>query len=160
MVLACRSVEKGEAARADIEASTGRQGVVEVMQVDLLSFESVKEFCARAARLDRVDVLLENASIAKGYFEENEGFESTITVNVLSTFLMAFLLLPTLRRTAAQHNVVTRLSIVSSDAHLFASLLPLCPSVEGESGALTLSRLGLRRNTTPTSSTPSRRVTT
>ena len=119
VVLACRNVEKGEAAKADIEASTGRKGVVEVMQVDMLSFESVRQFCRRAESLGRIDVLLENASIATGYFEVHEGYESTITVNVLSTFLLALLLLPKLRKTAAQHNVATRLSIVSSDAHLF-----------------------------------------
>jgi len=79
-----------------------------------------RAFCRRAERLDRLDVLLENAAVATGVFAEMEGHESTITTNVISTFLMAALLLPTLRRTAAQFNDTPRLVVVSSDAHYFA----------------------------------------
>ncbi|KAI3397779.1 hypothetical protein diail_10312 [Diaporthe ilicicola] len=50
-----------------------------------------------------------------------EGFESTITVNVVSTFLMALLLLPTLKRTATEFNVQPNLVVVSSDAHFVAN---------------------------------------
>ncbi|OAA64508.1 short chain dehydrogenase reductase [Niveomyces insectorum RCEF 264] len=89
--------------------------------VELGSFASVAAFCARAAReLDRLDAVVENAGLATGDFALREGYESTITVNVLSTFLMALLLLPVLRRTAARYNVRPRLTIVSSDAHYFA----------------------------------------
>lgn len=121
VILACRDLDKGRAAGADIEASTSRPGVVEAWQVDLGSFESVREFCRRAGdELDRVDVVVENAGVAIGtYVECDGGFESTIAVNVVSTFLMALLLLPVLRRTAAVHNVEPRLVVVSSDAHLF-----------------------------------------
>ena len=38
-------------------------------------------------------------------------------VNVISTFLMALLLLPKLRADAIKFNVVPRLTIVASDAH-------------------------------------------
>ncbi|KAK2599578.1 hypothetical protein N8I77_011319 [Diaporthe amygdali] len=122
VVLACRDLEKGKTAAADIEASTSTHGVVDVWQVDLGSFESVKHFCRRAeTELDRLDVLVENAGLAIGtYVECDGGFESSIAVNVVSTFLMALLLLPALRRTAARHNVEPRLVVVSSDAHFFA----------------------------------------
>ena len=121
VILACRDVDKGRAAGADVEASASRAGVVDVWQLDLGSFESVRAFCRRAeAELDRLDVLVENAGVAIGtYVECDGGFESTIAVNVVSTFLMALLLLPTLRRTAARFNVEPRLVVVSSDAHLF-----------------------------------------
>jgi retinol dehydrogenase 12 len=112
-------VQKGEAAKADIESTTGRQGVVEVWQVDLMSFESVRQFSRRAEQLGRVDVLIENAGVARPDFEDAEGHESTITVNIISAFLMALLLLPKLRKTAAQFNVTARLTFVSSDAHMF-----------------------------------------
>lgn len=127
VILGCRDLDKGRAAGADIERSTGRRDVVDVWQVDLGSFESVRAFCRRAgAELDRLDVVVENAGVAIGnYVECDGGFESTIAVNVVSTFLMALLLLPVLRRTAARHNVEPNLVVVSSDAHLFvrASLL-------------------------------------
>ena len=121
VILGCRSAEKAEVAKADIEITTGRKDVVEVWPLEMGSFDSVREFCRRAATLDRLDVVIENAALAMGVFEELEGFESSVTVNVVSTFLMALLLLPTLRRTASKHNVQTHLSIVSSDAHYFVS---------------------------------------
>ncbi|KAK8001411.1 NAD(P)-binding protein [Apiospora marii] len=120
VIIACRSLEKGNAAKADIESTNPtRKGVVEVWQLDLASFESVKDFCRRAdQQLDRLDVLLENASVLHTKFFEREGYEEQITVNVLSTFLMALLLLPALRRTATRFNATPHLTIVSSDAHV------------------------------------------
>lgn len=121
VILACRDLEKGRVARADIEASTSKKGVVDVWQVNLASFQSVKDFCRRAAdELDRLDVVVENAGVAIGTYVEADGaFESTIAINVVSTFLMALLLLPLMRRTAMRCNVEPRLVIVSSDAHMF-----------------------------------------
>lgn len=121
VILGCRDLDKGRAAGAEIEESTSRTGVVDVWQLDLGSFESVRAFCRRAdAELDRLDVVIENAGVAIGTYVECDGrFESTIAVNVVSTFLMALLLLPVLRRSAARHNVEPRLVVVSSDAHLF-----------------------------------------
>lgn len=123
LILGCRSVERGEAAKKSIERSLPQLGpdVIEVWAVDLGSFESVQEFCARVAGLGRVDYVLENAGLATGVFKELEGYEETITVNVLSTFLMALLLLPILRNTAARHNVTPHLTIVASDAHYFTA---------------------------------------
>lgn len=46
----------------------------------------------------------------------------TITVNVLSTFLLFDLLEPTLRRTARAHNKFTRATVVDSALHKFALL--------------------------------------
>lgn len=65
VILACRSVEKGEAAKRDIEATTKRSGVVEVWSLDLGSYESVKQFAQRANLLQRLDIVLENAGVSK-----------------------------------------------------------------------------------------------
>ncbi|KKY38758.1 putative short chain dehydrogenase [Diaporthe ampelina] len=123
VILACRDTEKGERAKADVERTTGRSGIVEVWSLDLSSFESIKQFCRRADQLPRLDVVVENASVAfvgpRGALAE--GYETTITVNVVSTFLMALLLLPTLGRTATSFNVQPKLVIVSSDAHFVAN---------------------------------------
>jgi retinol dehydrogenase-12 len=117
VILGCRSLEKGEAARALIAQTTKGDAHVEVWQVDLSSYESVREFCTRAQKLDRLDAVVENAGIAVPRYEELEGMESTITVNVVSTFLMALLLLPKLRADATKYNILPRLTIVASDAH-------------------------------------------
>ncbi|KAH6692102.1 short-chain dehydrogenase/reductase-like protein [Leptodontidium sp. 2 PMI_412] len=117
VILACRSQEKGESAKRDIEKSTKRSGVLEVWQVDLGYYESVKQFCNRAASLQRLDAVVENAGIATSFYTELEGRESTVTVNVISTFLMALLLLPKLRVDAIKYNSTPRLVIVASEAH-------------------------------------------
>lgn len=121
VILAVRTISKGEAAKKSIEASTGRTGVVEVWFLDLSSYESVKRFAARASKeLQRVDILLENAGMINNNFEITEEDESTVTTNVVSTFLLALLMLPKLRETSQRFNTVPRLTIVSSDIHFLA----------------------------------------
>ncbi|KAF4628887.1 hypothetical protein G7Y89_g9263 [Cudoniella acicularis] len=121
VIIGCRNTTKGEAAKLSIEESTKRQNVIEVWEVDLSSYDSVKAFCKKAEGLDRLDCVVENAGIAVPVFEEVEGMESTITVNVISTFLMALLLLPILRTSGLKHNITPHLTIVASDAHFQAS---------------------------------------
>lgn len=124
LILACRSTEKGEAAKTDIESTTGRKGVVEVWQLDLESYDSVKEFAKRAQSLKRVDVLLENAGVATSEYKFVGGNESTITVNVVSTFLLALLMLPKLQETGRKFNITPNLTIVSSEVHNFTPVSP------------------------------------
>ncbi|KOS18362.1 Retinol dehydrogenase 11 [Escovopsis weberi] len=115
VIIACRDLDKAELARQDIEASTTRTGVVEGWQLDLSSFESVRQFAARAAKLKRLDILLHNAGILSSKWEILEGHESHVTVNVISPLLLSLLLLPTLRRLGVEHNTVPRIINVSSD---------------------------------------------
>ncbi|KAK1961443.1 short chain dehydrogenase [Colletotrichum sublineola] len=120
VILAVRSTEKGEAAKTNIELTTGRRGVIEVWPLDQLSFDSVKAFAARADKLPRLDYALLNASISTNLRADAEGWESSITVNVLSTFLLGLKLLPVLRRTEQTHNVTPKLVIVASEASKLA----------------------------------------
>lgn len=122
VILAVRNQEKGEIAKKSIEESTGRLGIVEVWQLDLASYESVKDFAAKAEGLDRLDVVVENAGIVTYQFSIMEDNESTITVNVVSTFLLALLMLPKLRDTAIKFNVLPRLVIVASFVHFLTQL--------------------------------------
>jgi NAD(P)-dependent dehydrogenase (short-subunit alcohol dehydrogenase family) len=117
LILAVRNVEAGNAAKADIEKSTGSSTVVEVWPLDLSSYESVQAFAKRASQLPRLDALLENAGIATGNVSMAEGHERTITVNVISTFLLALLLLPKLKASAKEFGTTPRLTIVSSEVH-------------------------------------------
>ena len=123
VILAVRSLEKGHEAKADIESSTGRKpGVVQVWELDMASYASVKAFARRVAdELPRVDIVIENAGKATGKFENAEGNESTITVNVVSTFLLAALLLPKLRRVADKYCIRPTLTIVTSEVHAWAA---------------------------------------
>lgn len=77
VILACRSLEKAEAAKKDIEASTKRPGATEVWQLDLGSYASVKQFVERAQSLKRLDSIVENAGISTTRYKSVEGNEST-----------------------------------------------------------------------------------
>ena len=108
VILAVRNLEKGEAAKKTIEKSTGRAGVIEVWQLDLASYESVKDFARRAQGLERLDILVENAGIVTFNFSMMEDNESSITTNVVSPVLHSLLLLPKLRETGAKYNTLSR----------------------------------------------------
>ena len=75
MILAVRNTSKGEAAREYVEQQTGRKDCMEVWQLDMASFESVKAFARRAAGLERLDVLVANAGMWPTKFELAEGNE-------------------------------------------------------------------------------------
>ncbi|KAK0934131.1 hypothetical protein LTR29_014319 [Friedmanniomyces endolithicus] len=121
VILGCRNAGKGEAAKREIEASEGREGVVEVWELDLGDYGSVGRFVERAKGLRRLDVVVENAGINTNKFVEVGGNESTITVNVVSTFLLALLILPKLQETAKLQGTTPNLTIVSSEVHFFTA---------------------------------------
>lgn len=123
VILACRSVSKGEEAVLSIEETTGRKGLCEVWQVDLGNFASVREFAQRTAKLDRLDVVCENAGIANIGYSVTEGIETTIPVNVVGTFLMALNLLPILRRSGEKCGTVLRLVVTSSNNYFTVRII-------------------------------------
>lgn len=134
LILAVRNKRSGEEARSDIIATTGiAESNVEVWTVDLSSFKSVRALADRASsELNRLDALICNAGINTFKYAEFEGYESMLTVNVLSTYLMAKLFLPLLERTAAAGPVrgdpdprPPHLTITGSDTHLTASVSEL-----------------------------------
>lgn len=119
LILAVRSLDKGHDAKADIEGSTKcSKNVVQVWQLDMASYASVQKFAARInSALDRVDIFIANAGVARlkhGMAEDNE---ETITVNVVSTFLLAGLVLPKLKETAVRFNTRPTFTITSSEVH-------------------------------------------
>jgi retinol dehydrogenase-12 len=117
VILGVRSIEKGEAAKTDIEATTKRTGVIEVWEIDLSRYASVKSFASKVATLPRVDGVVSNASIATTDWEVFEGHESTITINVISTMLLVLLLLPIMRASAEKFDIVPIIDVVCSDIH-------------------------------------------
>lgn len=115
VILAVRSLQKGQAALATIRKETGRHDVGEVWELDLSSFNSVEKFSERANMLERLDGLIENASLALDKFSTVEGFETSLTVNVLSKFLLAVRSIPILQSSAKKFGSQPRLIIVSSN---------------------------------------------
>lgn len=122
VILGVRALSKGSAAKSNIEGSTRRHGVIEVWEIDLEHFASVKVFAARAAKLCRVDVAIMNAGLASGLWNiSDQGHERAIQVNVLSTGLLMLLLLPVLVRTRRKFSSSRpHLTVVGSDIHIDA----------------------------------------
>jgi len=97
VVLGCRSVERGEAARQEIIESTGAKAVT-VLRLDLSSLASVRSFAAGfGERFRTLDVLVNNAAASLRTREVTpEGFERHWATNVLGPHLLSRLLVPAL----------------------------------------------------------------
>ncbi|KAJ3118622.1 hypothetical protein HK098_005895 [Nowakowskiella sp. JEL0407] len=133
VILAVRNLEKGATAKKDIEETTKcAADVIQVWEIDMANYNSVKKFAARVeSELDRVDIFIANAGVTHLKYQTAEDNEAIITVNVVSTFLLAALLLPTLKSTASKYGTRPTLTIVSSEAHEFTNL-PQKSAPEGE----------------------------
>ncbi|TDZ27935.1 Short chain dehydrogenase atnD [Colletotrichum spinosum] len=117
VILAVRNLAKGEAAAASIQETTGRKDAVAVWELDLASYASVERFAARVNGLARLDVLVGNAGLLTYDFVRAEENELMMTVNVVSTLLLAILLLPKLRETALRWQKETVLTFTGSLGH-------------------------------------------
>lgn len=119
LILAVRDLDRGYAAKYDIEATTHcGENVIQVWRIDMASYASVQNFAARVnTDLDRVDIFIANAGVAPSKYSMVEGNEKSITINVISTFLLAALVMPKLKLTASRFEVRPTFSITSSEVH-------------------------------------------
>ncbi|KAH8901546.1 NAD(P)-binding protein [Thozetella sp. PMI_491] len=122
LILAVRTVSKGQAAKEDIVGSIKTRNdpnAIDVWQLDQASTASTLAFSERVqAELPRLDAVVLNAGINTPNFELVEGYEQVTQVNVLNTFLLGLSLLPKLRNTKAQFpDSSPHLTVVSSEAH-------------------------------------------
>ena len=113
IVMGCRSLGRGEVAKADIERVA--KGPVDLLQVDVGEPDSVRAFASEVrGKYAKVDVLMNNAGV---YLPKREvtdaGFERMFAINHLGPFLLTHLLLEPL----AGGRVVT----TSSFGHRFTS---------------------------------------
>ena len=120
VIMAVRTPSKGEEAKADLLRAHPNCSV-EVWALDMDSYDSVMAFGKRAQGLDRLDIVLLNAGVKKQEWEQNKvtGHETTIQVNYLSTALLSLLLLPPLKATAAKFGKPSRVTITSSEVHMW-----------------------------------------
>eukprot|EP00814_Leptocylindrus_danicus_P020493 CAMPEP_0116027658 /NCGR_PEP_ID=MMETSP0321-20121206/14808_1 /TAXON_ID=163516 /ORGANISM="Leptocylindrus danicus var. danicus, Strain B650" /LENGTH=327 /DNA_ID=CAMNT_0003501151 /DNA_START=468 /DNA_END=1451 /DNA_ORIENTATION=+ len=111
VILACRNVEKGEAAAKEV-------GGVFLAPMDLASLQSVRDFVKTfLEKYDRLDVLVNNAGImACPYGKTKDGFETQIGCNHLGHFLLQQLLTPILLKTADETGKPSRFLALSSCA--------------------------------------------
>lgn len=119
IILAVRSVEKGGQAKDRIQAHGHYATIIEVWQLDMGNYGSVRSFASQVEKeIDRLDLVILNAGISPNdYIVGNEGWESILQVNVMSTALLGLLLLPKMRESGRQINSLSSLLIVTSEAH-------------------------------------------
>jgi NAD(P)-dependent dehydrogenase (short-subunit alcohol dehydrogenase family) len=116
VILAVRTISKGDAAKADIIRSTGASDkTIEVWELDLSRYASVVAFGQRVRTLERLDAVVQNAGIQTQQFRMVEGHESTITVNSISAVLLGLEVLPKLKESARAFHTRGRLTFVGSD---------------------------------------------
>ncbi|CAG8124980.1 unnamed protein product [Penicillium olsonii] len=128
LILAVRSISKGEAARKSLLASlpaSAKPPMVEVWELDLGSYASILAFVERLKKSDiQVDFALLNAGVANFNFTINQStsHESSIQINWLSTALLTLLLLPVLDQQATNnlHRARPVISIVGSEVAAWA----------------------------------------
>lgn len=115
VILGVRDLSKGERARQLIEQRTGNAESVSIWQLDMNSYDSIRSFAARAASdLHHLDVAMLNAGVYSVNFHQSPyGWEETFQVNVISTALLALLLLPKLQQSPG----ISTLEFVSSRRH-------------------------------------------
>lgn len=117
-ILACRNMDKAQAALADIQKELP-QAKVEIMALDLASLDSVRQFAAAfKAQYDQLDVLVNNAGIMMvPYGRTEDGFERQLGTNHLGHFALTGLLFDLLRNTPG-----ARVVNVSSGGHRFGEM--------------------------------------
>ncbi|MDG1483232.1 MAG: SDR family oxidoreductase [Myxococcota bacterium] len=113
VIMTARSIERGEAALAEVRQSTG-SSQVSLLHLDLADLASIRAAAeAFSTEHDRLDVLVNNAGLMLGDRRETaDGFEMTFGVNHLGHFAFTLLLLPRIEAAAP-----SRIVNVSSAAH-------------------------------------------
>jgi NAD(P)-dependent dehydrogenase (short-subunit alcohol dehydrogenase family) len=123
VILAVRNLAKGQVAAEDLLKSTGAtKNTIEVWQLDLSDYGSIRNLSDRAKGLERLDAVISNAGMLTQQWALVDGMEAHIAVNVVNTIFLGLLLLPKLKKSAGMHNVRGRIAFVTSDAHYVAQV--------------------------------------
>jgi len=120
LILACRSLEKGNTAAKEVIAASGFDNV-EAWELDLSSYKSVIAFARKfQATHKQLDILIENAGVSmEKYYKTEDEHELTMQTNWSAHNLLTFLLLPQLRASPTP-----KLVVVSSEVHGWTKLTP------------------------------------
>lgn len=102
VIMACRNLNISKLAQQEILNITKR-GKVDLMQLDISSFESIRKFCTEyRSKYEKLDVLIHNAAHfnhgEKDYQISPDGIELTFATNTFGPFLMTQLLLDLLEK--------------------------------------------------------------
>lgn len=134
LIIAVRSVAKGNKA-ADTLRVKYPKAVIDVYQLDMSSYDSIKKFVTQLEQLQHLNIAILNAGVMppKRRVVPETGHEEIVQVNYISTALLCILLLPVLKRNPAKGP--GRITIVGSGLAFQAKLSnqkasPLLPSLD------------------------------
>lgn len=121
IVIGCRNVKAGQ---KTIQQHVSPDASIEIYELDLKSFTSVKSFAYQVlSNHDQIHLLINNAGVMFVPYEKCEdGHEAHWTINYLSHFLLTELLLPVLKTTGSEDEKA-RIVNVSSCAHVASPIL-------------------------------------
>lgn len=127
IVLAVRTLSRGEQGKADIISSlVDERGSfakeelerrIEVWELDVSSYGSIKAFVEKVDGLDRVDAVIQNAGIVKSTFDvlPGSGDEAVLATNLTGPVLFGLMMLPKLRKSAKKTSQRGRMTFVGSE---------------------------------------------
>jgi NAD(P)-dependent dehydrogenase (short-subunit alcohol dehydrogenase family) len=102
VVMACRNLQRSRPVQEEIINSTNNKSV-DLMELDVSSFQSVKSFCSSfKAKYNKLDILIHNAAYlnhgVKKYQLSKDNIELSFATNVVGPFLMTTLLMDMLKK--------------------------------------------------------------
>ncbi|XP_051537932.1 retinol dehydrogenase 12-like isoform X2 [Myxocyprinus asiaticus] len=118
VIMACRDLKKAEEARKELMEDSGNQNIV-INKLDLSDTKSIRAFAELINKEEeQVNILINNAGIMMcPYSKTADGFEMQFGVNHLGHFLLTYLLLDLLKKSAP-----ARIINVASVAHTWGSI--------------------------------------
>ncbi|XP_060778124.1 retinol dehydrogenase 12, like [Neoarius graeffei] len=118
VIMACRDMQKGDAALKEVIEVSGNQNVI-CKKLDLSDSSSIREFAQNINSEEKqLHILINNAGVMVcPYGKTVDGFEMQIGVNHMGHFLLTFLLIDLLKRSAP-----ARIVTVSSMAHKWGTI--------------------------------------
>lgn len=125
VIFTARDKKAGENAIEDLKRES-LPGTVEVMELDLLSMESVRDLARDIkSKYPKINLLVNNAGVSSQTAKRvmtKDGFEKHMSTNYLGHFLLTHLLIPNLTSGAENGSGCSRVVNVSSCMHLAATL--------------------------------------
>lgn len=125
LIITARNEERGQRALADIQDSLGtdRPAQIDVWQLDMASFDSIRMFIQRVSRLETLDFLVLNAGVLSLPFDRSPAsWEMHLQVNYLGQCALILSLLPVLNSQSQKRTTPARVLNVTSEAHLWESI--------------------------------------
>ena len=114
VIMACRNMEKASPIFEDVKYITSNRDM-RLFELDLSSFESIKNFVRQVDEKGyNVRALVNNAGvISRGFSTTADGFETTVGVNYIGTYLLTRLMMPILKRSEGLSRIMNTVSVMA-----------------------------------------------